>query len=506
MHWIPKSRPGRILGGFCSVILLGLIVAAIILAVYWPFTRANITRELEEVSSSKVEIQSFRATYFPRPGCVAEGIIFHHPQDAPNRPFIALSAMRIESNIPGLFNKHLARVTAQGVHVNVAYGMQEKFPAAKRSPIVVQELIADNSFLDFLSDNPAGKPLEFQIRRFRVHNVGRQSVNQFDVAVANPLPPGEVTARGQLGPWTETREQTPISGDYQFTDADLSVFGGIKGRLHSKGSFTGTLGGIGVSGNVDVPDFQVASSPNHTELQSQFSALVNGRNGDVTLQTVLARIRQTILLASGRIAVQPGSGRTAELSISCKNGRIQDLLRLFTESQSGPMSGAVTFTAHAKIPAAKEPFLKKLQLLGDFGIVDGEFSKSETQQSVDRLSAGARGEKEPDAAGLVLSDLKGHAVLQQGIARLSDLSFGVPGALAQMHGTYNLVSQKIDLHGDLTTQKSIANTTTGVKSAVLKMLTPFFKKKHNEKAPVKITGSYNHPSFGLDLGGGKGGQ
>ena len=122
------------------------------------------------------------------------------------------------------------------------------------------------------------------------------------------------------------------------------------------------------------------------------------------------------------------------------------------------------------------------------------------------MSAGARGEKEPQDSGLVLSDLKGRAVLQQGVARLSDLSFGVPGALAQMHGTYNVISQQVDLHGDLITQKSIANTTSGWKSAVLRVLTPFFKKKHSEKAPVKITGTYRHPSFGLDIGGGKSSQ
>src|SRR5262249_45833054 len=160
-------------------------------------------------------------------------------------------------------------------------------------------------------------------------------------------------------------------------------------------TLTGTLGEIGVSGSIHVPDFQVSSSPNHTDVKSEFSALVNGRNGDVDLKRVLALLRQTTLLASGRIATDGGKGQTAKLSLSCKNGRIEDLLRLFAKSKTGPMSGAVTFTAHVDIPSKDEPFLRKIQLAGDFGIADGEFNKSETQQSVDRLSAGARGEKEP---------------------------------------------------------------------------------------------------------------
>jgi hypothetical protein len=506
MRWVPKSRAGWIVAGFASLVILGLIIGAIMLAVRWPFTKTNITRQLEEISASKVEIQSFRATYFPRPGCVAERVIFHHHQDASGKPFISLSSMRIESSIPGLFSKHLARVTAQGTHVTIGHGMQEGFAGAKKSQLVVQELIADNSLLEFSSADPANKGLVFQIHKFRLRNVGRQTVNRFEVALTNPLPPGEVIARGRLGPWEEKREQTPISGDYQLANAQLGVFGGIRGNLNSKGAFTGKLGQIGVSGTVDVPDFQVSSSPNHTELKSEFSAVVNARNGNVDLDKVLARIRQTTLLAAGRIATEPGKGRTAELSLSCKNGRIEDLLRLFTDSKSGPMAGAVTFTAQAHIPPAKEPFLKKLRLIGDFGIANGEFNKPETQKSVDRLSAGARGEKEPQDSGLVLSDLKGRAVLQQGVARLSDLSFGVPGASAQMHGTYNVISQQVDLHGDLITQKSIANTTSGWKSAVLRVLTPLFKKKHSEKAPVKITGTYRHPSFGLDIAAGKSSQ
>jgi hypothetical protein len=39
-----------------------------------------------------------------------------------------------------------------------------------------------------------------------------------------------------------------------------------------------------------------------------------------------------------------------------------------------------------------------------------------------------------------------------------------------------------------------------VKSLILKVLDPFFKKKRaGYIMPVKITGTYGHPSFGLDL-------
>ena len=70
-----------------------------------------------------------------------------------------------------------------------------------------------------------------------------------------------------------------------------------------------------------------------------------------------------------------------------------------------------------------------------------------------------------------------------------------------MQGTYNLISQKIDFHGTLKTQAEVSKTAHGIKSLMLKVLDPFFKNKPaGYLAPVKITGTYDHPAFGLDLG------
>ena len=65
---------------------------------------------------------------------------------------------------------------------------------------------------------------------------------------------------------------------------------------------------------------------------------------------------------------------------------------------------------------------------------------------------------------------------------------------------YSLITEKIDLRGTLKTDSEMSKTTHGIRAAMLKVLDPFFKKKQgNYVAPVKITGTYEHPSFGLDL-------
>jgi hypothetical protein len=171
------------------------------------------------------------------------------------------------------------------------------------------------------------------------------------------------------------------------------------------------------------------------------------------------------------------------------------------------MSGIVSFRARVSVPPERRPFLEKVELQGDFGIDAGRFTKSDTQEGVNHLSKGALGEedrhkteKDDGNPETVLSDLKGHVLLKDGTARFSNLSFTVPGASARMQGTYNLLNEKIDLRGTLKTNSEPSDTTHGMKSVILKVLDPFFKKKHaGYVMPVKITGTYEHPSFGLDL-------
>jgi hypothetical protein len=164
------------------------------------------------------------------------------------------------------------------------------------------------------------------------------------------------------------------------------------------------------------------------------------------------------------------------------------------------MSGSVTLQAKAELPPGEQSFLEKVKLQGRFGVGAGSFSKPDTQESVNKLSAGARGEKDTSDPETVVTNLTGQVALQDGTARFADISFGVPGAASRLHGTYNLISHKIDLHGQLQVDTKMSNTTSGAKAILLKMMDPFFKKKRKgEVLPVRISGTYEHPSFGLDL-------
>ncbi|MGH9695045.1 MAG: hypothetical protein ACRD5Z_12920, partial [Bryobacteraceae bacterium] len=82
-----------------------------------------------------------------------------------------------------------------------------------------------------------------------------------------------------------------------------------------------------------------------------------------------------------------------------------------------------------------------------------------------------------------------------------NLSFTIPAAKASIHGTYSLIDYKIDLRGTLLTTGNPSEATTGFKSLMVKVITPFFRKKHTAKVvPFKINGSYSNANMSLDLG------
>ena len=117
---------------------------------------------------------------------------------------------------------------------------------------------------------------------------------------------------------------------------------------------------------------------------------------------------------------------------------------------------------------------------------------------MDKLSERARGKKKEDEDDpeSVLSDLKGHVVLKNGTATFTNLSFVVPGAIARVHGTYDLITERIDLHGTLQMQAKLSDATSGVKSFLIKALDPFLKKNRpGVPVPISITGTYSHPSY-----------
>lgn len=490
--------------GLGSLIACVLVIAgSIYIAHSWPFTAPNVIHNLEEATSSSVQVASFEHTFVPHPGCILKGVTLLGGTDPRNQTRMIIDKLTIEGTLPGLFTKHLALIQAEGAHATFPpFGTGPAWKPTE-SPIVVDELRANESSIEFNRHDSKQPRVTFRVHEFVAHHLAAHDSMKFEVRLDNPIPPGEVHANGTFGPWKLDRiSGTPIEGSYSFRHADLDVFDGIHGLLASDGEFRGTLENILVQGTTKTPDFEVKGSTHKLDLETEFRAAVDPSNGDVTLEQVNAHLLRTIVISHGSVARRPNvSGKMTSLDLAVHSGRMQDLLLLFVSEKKSPLSGTVSLKAKTIVPPGEKPFLQKLQMTGDFGIEKALFTKEKTQEDLDKLSAAARGEGDaPDDPENVVSDLQGHVVVKDGVATFTDLSFGVPGAKARLHGTFNLMNQAVDFRGTLFMQAKLHQATSGMKSFLLKAIDPFLKKNRRGGAviPVSITGTYQNPSYSAD--------
>ena len=469
----------------------------------WPFTRGNVVHELELATSSSIQVKAFHRTFFPHPGCIVEGVRFTRGTDPQYQSVLTVERLVIQSSVLAMFSKHVALIRAEGTHAMFAPAGSGPEWKPTASDVVVDELQADDALLEFTRRDRENPSVPFVVHNLVARHLTARDPMTYELRVKNPEPPGEVTARGTFGPWNMERlSATPISGIYSFWDADLGVFGGIGGTLSSDGKFQGTLGKIAVEGKTKTPNFVVRGGTHQVPLGSEFRAVVDASNGDVALNQVWAQLGHTLIVSDGSVAGRENErGKTTALNIAVRSGRIQDLLLMFVSEAKAPLKGVVSLKANTTIPPGNRPFLQKLNLTGEFGIERALFTNEATQENLDKLSTAARGggDDVEDPASVV-SDLQGRVVVKDGVANFSELSFRVPGALAKLHGTFDLASEKIDLHGMLLMEAKLPQATSGIKSFLLKAIDPFLKKnkRGGAKFPVSITGTYQHPVYKAD--------
>lgn len=489
----PTRSRKRIRHIVAIVVLVVLCVAAsgaVLLLHFWPFTESSVRARLGESTAANVKFGSFHEKYFP-PGCVMENVTFQRESSAP--ALISIQRLTISSSFVGLLRHHISQLHAEGLHATIGHA---DFSAniSPTSHTVVDSFIADDAVLDVRRKT---QPMKFVFHRFQLRNLGGTGALKFTAVFDNPMPAGLVQTSGQLGPWNSSDPaSTPVSGTYKLSNADLAVFDSIGGVLSSDGNFQGMLKQMEVEGSTRTPEFEVAYTHHKLPLQTQFKAAVNAVNGEALLHNVKATFGRDQIEAQGRVGNQADGKRAAVIELKCDRGRIEDTFYPFVKSSKMPVVGNVAFQMHVVIPSGQERFLKKIEVTSDFRIQEARFTNSGTQSRLSKISE-RHDQKQPDQN--MLADLSGSVRLVKGIAQFSKLSARDGDATAWFRGNYDLTNERVNLHGQLTTEASLSKTTSGIKSVFAKALEALFKKGRHEKVvPVKISGTYHNPSFGLD--------
>jgi hypothetical protein len=494
---------------FIALLALGIYFAN----AHWPYRYRIVKPLLEGVLGSQLQIARYHRTYFPHPGFVATGITLRRKSAPDLPPLGSAEELAVQGRWSDLLmlRERVALVDIVALHIVVpAIGSRanhEDFPPGSASDFsgpdtLIDDLKIHRGLLDIMRAN--GMRFSFPIMELEIRNFQKGRANAYAVHMQNARPWGVIQSNGTFGPLNaQDLGLTPVAGNFTFSSVKLGDAGDIRGTLNSSGQFRGRLAAMEASARSETPDFAVGRGL-PTAVSGQVQCTVNGLTGEVVLEQVAAQSGKTTVVARGGVV---GAPKVANIDISVKNGRTQDVLRPFVHD-SVPISGPVWLRAHAYVGPAGggAGFLQRLYVQGAFDVPAERATNETTEKSLSDFSQRAQKQKAGSADDNsaqntdALSSLQGPAQIRNGIASSPKLTFHITGAQATLKGTFNLHNQSADLTGNLAMQAEISHAVTGFKSFLLKPLDPFMKKrKAGAVIPIAITGGPGHYKISQDF-------
>ncbi len=486
------------------IAVVGVIVTGI--HVSNPYLHKKVVEMLGEKFHADVELKDFHVYLFPGARIEGSGLELRHEGRTDVPPMISIGEFSAEAGILGLLGKpwKIGQVKLKGLVIQIppkGERRKQDWSKVRDVPVLIGEIVSDDAELRLLPKSADKDPHVFAIHRLVMHSVGLDRPAKFTAQLTNAVPPGEIETKGSFGPWSpDDPGQTPLAAEYTFDKADLGVFKGISGILSSTGKFGGVLENIEVEGKTSTPDFTVTIGGHPLDLETVFSATVDGTNGNTLLHPVTAHLLNTVIVAQGGVVKsKDNKGKEITLDVTVDKGRLEDLLRLAVKTTQPLLTGAVNFHTKFDLPPGEGDLADRLNLNGKFDVKQAQFTSPEVTAKIETLSRKGQGQPENKDAGSRVSQLKGNFVLDNGVITFRGLTFSVTGAEVALNGKYGLEKEDLEFYGKLRMQAKISQTTTGAKSFMLKAVDPFFRKNGLTEVPIKITGQRDHPSFSLDL-------
>jgi hypothetical protein len=506
--------------GVVALILLaiGAIAVRLVIDRAEPILRTRVIETLSNRFDGKVELASFHVSVMNGIEVSGAGLkIFGAKDPNPYEPgvqaLIGVQEFRFHTLLRNLFRSpmHVDTVYVKGLELNIPpkgdrHEMTKMGSETGKMTIVVDKFACEDTRLIINTSKPGKAPLEFAISDLKMKDIGRGEPLQFDATLVNPKPVGNIHSTGLFGPWQQNSPRdTPVQGDYSFTDADLSTIKGIGGTLSSTGEYSGTLSNIVVHGKTDTPDFRIATSGHAVPLHTEFHAIVDGTSGDTYLRPVNATFLQSSFTASGSVVrVNAPDGHDIELDVVLDHAQIEDLLKLGVRTDPPIMKGPVEMKTRLSLAPGDGSVADRLKLAGTFHVPNAHFTNEKVQGRLDSLSLRSQGKakqaQEHDIENVPV-DLQGVFTLKDGSLSFSYLHFLIPGTQVDMTGAYSLDGQTFDFRGKARLDAKVSQMTTGWKSILLKPIDPFFSKQGaGTEVPIRVTGTESAPHFGLDFG------
>jgi hypothetical protein len=481
---------------------------------------------LERRLNSRVELGSLKVTFQPSPSVRGEGLTIRYQGRSDIPPLVTARAFTITAGLLELWNRRIDRIHLEGLELMIPPRRSADMPSLGKEPednaarsvestagaladsqqdVYIGELIAEQCLLVIASKREGKGPRVFQIRHLRFQDFEFSKAVPFRAAVTNPTPHGEIEAEGTFGPWAAAEPSlTPVKGAFVF-EADLATIKGIGGALHAAGDFSGPLEYIRTAGRTRTDDFRLSTGGASFPLTVNYEAIVDGTNGDTTLERVDAILGTSRITAQGAIYRAPDDshdkkGRRITLKTTTRGGRLEDFIKLTTRMTSSPMTGHVDVDARLDIPPGEAEVIDRMDLDGKFTVASARFTSETIQNRVDELARRGQGRPTDESIDDVASDLRGSFHLRDARLQLRSLTFSVEGATVRLAGAYDVKRELLDFSGELRLQARASQTQTGWKRTILRVFDPLLDAPDaGTVLPISVTGTREDPKFAADL-------
>lgn len=499
--------------GVAAALLVVCAVGAVVLYRWqMPRVRAQLVDILSRELGARVELAGLDVILGREVEVVGDGLVLHHKTAVEGRPPL-VSVKRFSITVPVLAILrtpiHVKTVDLDGLRIYLPKrrGAPKDGPGIGRrlggpTPVVIDVLHSTEAVIALESSKPDRPPRTFEIHDLLLTDAAFDRPVHFDAQLTNPKPIGQVQTSGRFGPWNaDDPSGSSIAGTYTFTRADLDTIKGIDGLLESAGTFGGALDQIEVKGTTKTPDFSLDVGGTPVSLNTTFTALVDGTNGDTLLHDVQALLGRTPIVAKGGIVHTPGrKGRTVTLQAAIDKGQLHDVLRLALDDDPPMMDGRISLRSLINLPPGEPRVVERLELDGEFTIEALRFASSTVRDKVDAFSRRGRGRPKDEQIQDVTSAMQGGFRLKDGVLRFSRLRFGVRGGEVRLNGWYALRGGALDFRGAVRLQARASQTMTGWKSWLAKPFDPLLAKDGaGTVIPIKITGTAKQPKFGVEM-------
>src|ERR1700685_1141095 len=338
------------------LVVIGLFVASVRLPGY---LRERAIETLRTHFQSDVQFSNLQVQVFPRTRVTISDLVLRHNGRTDVPSLIQAKEIIVDATLPGLLlpKMHVASVRLIGLQIHTPPHRPGGQPLLKKTdedlskkyPIVIDDIHADDVLLEILRPQPGKDPLDFEIHHLEINDFSFDRPANFHAILTHPTPKGEIDSIGLFGPWQpEEPSQLPVDAKYNFKNADFRTIKGISGTMNYTGAFKGPLNYLSVQGQTETPDFALNIAGHPERLHTDYDATVDGTNGDVILNRILAKLRNSTLHVKGEVVdmEKQVKGRTIKRHVVSNDAGIEDFLWLAVKSNQPVMTGSAPLNAH----------------------------------------------------------------------------------------------------------------------------------------------------------------